>query len=183
MLRNWSDKSTVLARLEQHPWLKPSKHRTRSFDISCKDGPTSDLLTLFSRYAPLSELATERLRVQAIPAAHPVHEQWLGVQQGCELSLFYPAFRDASTLAFTFFHEYAHWLQKQEALVPDGTWEAYLACREVGSITVESESDLAQLWEEFANDLAWFCTNPTYLDITRKRVRELFTRVCARNSC
>ncbi len=164
MLRYTQDIHTVLSRLRDHSLLQIDSTCARKFDISCDDDVALSFLHKVTSYAPLTDEIHNRLTVVANTEPNKDHPSWLGTQNGYEIHFYYPAFRNAHTLAFTFFHEYAHWIGQH--LLAKATWDLYL------EITAGLDSSL--VWESFANDFAWFCTNRDYLSLVRPAVSSFF---------
>lgn len=180
MIRYWGDKTSVLDRLQAHPFLTPKPNSPVCFETSCSDPQTASYLERILSYTPLTQNIRKPLFVIADSVAHPKSPSWLGVQQGQNIYLYYPAFQNAGTLAFTFFHEYGHWIQKN--VLSDGDWELYVEKAKLNFNRL-TEADVLSVSESFANDFAWFCTNPAYLSLQRPEVSAFFAERIGTNSC
>lgn len=181
MLRYTADTSTVLDRLNSHPRLLPCK-ASGKIKISCKDKPTQSFLKQLSSYTPLISQISNPLSLTAHAGTHPDHENWLGLQDKEQIDLYFPAYQNASTLAFAFFHEFAHWLQKEAQVLSDSDWDSYIDIR-FPDYELSRENDLVALYETFANDFAWYCTNPSYLELQYPQVCEWFAARLKANGC
>lgn len=165
-IRYWGDKKASEDRLFHHRYLRPTQCEERKFIISSFDNGILGVLSTSALYAPFQELIEEPIEVIANEGYHETERSWLGFQEGNRIDLYMPSFQNVSTLIFTFFHEYGHWIHKQHSLVSDDVWESFLAAC--------GNTNPSSLFEDFANQFAWYCTNPNYLRIERPKVYELF---------
>ena len=159
-LRSLSDETTTLFRLRSHSCLREVSGLSFSFTGGTEK--LRDILQSASKYLPFRAWISEPLTVTIHEGPHTVYPHWLGFQDQTNIELYYPAYRNVSTLIFTFFHEYAHWLHKQEEILTEAQWESFL-----GTVQDSDCSDRSSIFETFANDFAWFCTNPSYMCITK----------------
>lgn len=167
-LRYRADGGAVFTRLARHPVLAPAR---RCLSIRSADPEVGAVLERAAAYVPFFR---SELEVHAVSGSHEAQPGWLGLQRENALFLFNPAYQNVSTLVFTFFHEYAHWVQKQEALLSDEDWDEYLGDTEDEAL--RDEGDLLRVWEAFADDFAWFSTNPIFSSLRRPRAYRFFMR-------
>lgn len=158
-LRYRKDKAVAMERLARHSNLRPHGAARESFEVLCEDVEIATLLGDAATFAPHADA---RITVHAHKTPNVANPTWLGYQKSDEIHLYPPAYRDVSTLFFTFFHEYGHWLHKRRL-----DWDEYLS-KLSEAIALSTEADFLAVCERFANDFAWFCTNPRYLKIERR---------------
>lgn len=172
-LRQRNDEALALERLANHPILTPApKNR---FIIHAENSEIASLLKTASLYAPIP--VGRFIDTTVENRTHPDWPEWLGYQKGNSLFLYYPAFRNVTTLFFTFFHELGHWCHKSDEFLNDSDWDNFLMAR--GKTDMENERELQTILEDFANEFAWFCSYPDFLFIDRPNSYDFFACLLA----
>lgn len=171
LLRYVGDERATFDRLYNHPDLERRVALGEHFVFFSRDEKILSVLLEISPYAPFHEWIEEPIQIVANEGFHETCSQWLGFQEDNEIQLYMPSYQNVSTLVFTFFHEYGHWLHKQEKFSRYHLWDSYSKiCQKNGAST-------AHPFEDFANGFAWFCTNPAFLRIDRRRDFEFFSNL------
>lgn len=179
MIRYSHDSDSVFDALSRHSRLRSTFSPT-PFCVICSDEPTKESLERAIRYFPLQDRIEQPLSITAIEQHNPEHTDWFGFQKAQEISLYYPAYRNVTTLVFTLFHEYGHWLQKH--VLSESDWESFSPSG-AKEPPLKDVGDVAVLLERWADDFGWFCLNPSFLQRERPRSFAYFDELLGTNNC
>lgn len=176
LLRYVEDERATLDRLYNHPHLERIVALGKHFVFFSRDEKILSILLDVSPYAPFHEWIEEPIQIVANEGFHDTYPEFLGFQEENRISLYKPSYQNVSTLVFTFFHEYGHWLHKQEKFTKCHLWDSY------SKICQKKANSTSHLFEDFANGFAWFCTNPAFLRIDRRLDFDFFSNLVKNQS-